>query len=69
MRQEQKQGELEGNLRDFSSSPVVKTCAFTAEGAGSITGLGTKILRATWGGQKKKTKRKKKVIRVAQIRS
>ena len=33
-------------------------CAFTAEGAGSIPGQGTKILQAVWCGKKKKEKKK-----------
>ena len=44
--------------RDFPGGPVVKT--FTAGGAGSIPGWGTKILHATQCGQKKKKKRKRK---------
>ena len=33
--------------------------ALTAEGPSSIPGQGTKILQATWHGQKKKKKKKK----------
>ena len=34
-------------------------CASTAGGMGLIPGEGTKILHATWSGQKKEKKRKK----------
>ena len=34
----------------FSDGPVVRICAFTAEGPGSIPGWGTKILQVTYGG-------------------
>ena len=36
-------------------------CAFTAEGAGSTPGRGTKIPEAMQRGQKKKTKKNKKI--------
>ena len=35
-------------------------CAFTAEGAGSIPGWGTKVLQATWHGHKKQKQNKTK---------
>ena len=40
--------------REFPGGPVVKTLSFHCQGPSSIPGQGTKILQATWCGQKKK---------------
>ena len=37
---------------DFPGSPVVKILPFHCRGIGFISGWGTKILNATWNGQK-----------------
>ena len=42
------------SVREFPGGPVVRLCAFTAEGTGSTPGRGTKILQAVQRGQKKK---------------
>ena len=47
--------ELKGQMGDFPGSPVwLGFCASTAEGTGSISGQGTKILYAGQVGQKNK---------------
>ena len=43
-------------IQDFPGSPVVKTCAFTERGKGSIPGGRTKIWHAIWCCQKKRKK-------------
>lgn len=43
-------------LEIFPGGPVVRTDAFSAEGAGSILDGGTKIPQAQWYGQKEKKK-------------
>ena len=41
-------------FRDFPGGPVVRTpVASTAQGAGSISGQGTKVPQATWHSQNK----------------
>ena len=40
-------------LGEFPGGPVVRTCAFTAMGLGSIPGQGTKIPQAMWQGLNK----------------
>ena len=39
---------------NFPGSPLVRTCAFTVKGAGSIPGQGTKIPQAAWHSHKTK---------------
>lgn len=48
--------------RDFTKGPVVKTCASSAGGTGSILGQGTRILHAAQCSQKKKKKKKNSVM-------
>ena len=39
--------------RDLPGGPVVRVCAFTAMGTGSVPGWGTEIPHAVWCGQRK----------------
>ena len=59
------------SLRDFPGGPVVRTGlgAFTAGGMGSIPGRGTKIPQATWRGQKKKKKERKKEMQSPRLKN
>ena len=49
-------------IENFLFCPVVRTPHFHCGGKGLIPGQGTKILHATWNGQKQKTKEPKKSI-------
>ena len=44
---------------EFPGGPVVRTQCFYCQGPGLIPGRGTKILQATWRGQKGGEKKKK----------
>ena len=48
-------------MGNFLFCPVVRAPHFHCGGKGLIPGQGTKILHATWNGQKQKTKKPPKV--------
>ena len=46
-------GVVEKRRSDLPGGPVVRACAFTAKGTGSVPGWGTEIPHAVWCGQRK----------------
>ena len=52
---------VEKTIQGIPGGPVVRTWCFSLHDPGSIRGQGTKILQATWRGQKNKRKQNKRL--------